>query len=84
MKYAKIEAHKDADLAPDFATSARGMPVVIFSHGVRGHRNIASGVCRELSSQGFAVFSLEHNDGTTACKQDERDMEMKCYEEEDM
>ena len=84
MKYAKIDAHKDADLAPEFSTSARAMPVVIFSHGIRGHRNVASGICRELASQGFAVYSLEHNDGTSACKLNEKDLKMDTYEEEDM
>lgn len=57
---------------------------MIFSHGVWGHRNFCSGVCREFSTQGFAVFSVEHNDGTNAYHFDEEKKEGHEYREEDM
>lgn len=82
LKYAEIDADKDGKLEPSFKN--KKMPVVIFSHGVRGHRNIASGLCREFASQGFAVYSLEHNDGTSATRFDEKTMETIHYVEEDM
>lgn len=57
---------------------------MIFSHGVRGHRNVASGFCREFSSQGFVVYSVQHNDGTAASTFDEKKLEVNHYMEEDM
>lgn len=64
LRYSKINAYVDEPVAQE----VRGgkVPVMIFSHGIRGHRNFCSGVCREFASQGFAVLSVEHNDGTNA------------------
>ena len=81
LKYAEIDADKDGKLHEDFKESK--LPVMIFSHGVRGHRNIASGLCREFASQGFAVYSLEHNDGTSATTIDEK-VGTTYYNQEDM
>ena len=82
LKYAEIDADQDGNVDEDF--KRKKMPVLIFSHGVRGHRNVASGLCREFASQGFAVYSLEHNDGTSASRFDEKQMDTIHYVEEDM
>lgn len=82
LRYAEIDADKDASLDP--AVRGKKLPVVIFSHGIRGHRNIASGLCREFASQGFVVYSIEHNDGTAASSFDEKKMETNHYMFEDM
>lgn len=60
------------------------MPVAIFTHGINQHRNICSGLCRELSSQGIAVFSVEHNDGTASCSFDEKELKMEYYKDMDL
>lgn len=82
LRYAEVDADEDAALDEDFKD--KKVPVVIFSHGVRGHRNIASGLCREFASQGFAVYSLNHNDGTAASMFDDQKHETIHYMEEDM
>jgi len=48
VRYAKIKAEKDVDIADEF--EEKKIPVLIFSHGVRGHRNMCSGFCREFAS----------------------------------
>ena len=82
MRYAEMDSERDADVDEEF--KGQKLPVMIFSHGIRGHRNIASGLCREFASQGFVVYSLEHNDGSAACTFDEKKSETNFYMEEDM
>ena len=82
LRYAEIDADRDAELDGDFKN--KKLPVMIFSHGVRGHRNIASGFCREFASQGFVVYSLDHNDGTCATRFDEKTNQTNYYMQEDM
>lgn len=82
LRYAKINAYTEAPLAEE--AKGKKIPVMIFSHGIRGHRNFCSGVCREFASQGFAVFSVEHNDGTAAYHYNEENKQGKEYREEDM
>jgi hypothetical protein len=82
LRYAEIDADKDADLDPELKN--KKLPIMIFSHGIRGHRNVASGYCREFSSQGFVVYSIEHNDGTAASSFDEKKLETNYYMFEDM
>ena len=82
VRYSKIKAEKDVDIADEF--EEKKIPVLIFSHGVRGHRNMCSGFCREFASQGFAVFSLEHNDHTTSSWINEESKQVEEYKQEDM
>lgn len=37
---------------------------VIFLHGLCGSRTSQSGSCRDMASQGFIVFSIDHHDGS--------------------
>ena len=41
-------------------------PVVIFSHGLHGHRSVTSSVCCDLASHGYIVAAVEHKD-RSAC-----------------
>lgn len=82
MRYSEMDCDRDGQLDEEY--KGKKMPVVIFSHGIRGHRNIASGLLRELASQGFVVYSLDHNDGTGASSLDEKTNEMNYYQQEDM
>lgn len=43
MKYSTIKAEKDVPIAEDL--QGKKLPVLIFSHGVRGHKNSNSGFC---------------------------------------
>lgn len=82
MKYSEMDCDRDGELSEEYKD--KKMPVVIFSHGIRGHRNIASGLLREMASQGFVVYSLDHNDGTAASTFDEKTNETNFYAQEDM
>ena len=82
MKYSEMDCDRDGELADEYQNSK--LPVVIFSHGIRGHRNTSSGLLRELASQGFVVYSLDHNDGTAASTFDEKTNETNYYAKEDM
>lgn len=44
------------------------LPVIVFSHGMAGQRNMYSVICCELASQGFLVASIAHGDGTAWCR----------------
>lgn len=48
VRQARIKAEKDVAVADEF--EEKKIPVLIFSHGVRGHRNMCSGFCREFAS----------------------------------
>lgn len=41
-------------------------PVIIFSHGLGGHRGVYSITCSELASQGYVVLAVEHAEGTAS------------------
>lgn len=82
LRYTEMDCDRDAEIDDDF--KGQKVPVAIFSHGIRGHRNIASGLCRELASQGFIVYSLDHNDGTRASSFDEKTNQTNYYKQEDM
>lgn len=41
-------------------------PVVVFSHGNGGSREIYTTICAEIASQGYIVVALEHLDGSAA------------------
>eukprot|EP00961_Rhodomonas_salina_P223951 3028491-Rhodomonas_salina.1 len=42
----------------------RGWPVIIFSHGLAGHADMYTDLCRSLSSFGYVVIAMEHEDGS--------------------
>lgn len=37
---------------------------IIYSHGLTSCRTFQSGSCRDLASQGYIVFAIDHHDGT--------------------
>jgi len=49
VRYSKIKAEKDVPIAEEFVNNknlvGKKLPILIFSHGVRGHRNFCSGFC---------------------------------------
>jgi len=56
-------APEDAPL-PDCPIDNGKWPVVIFSHGLGGHADMYSSICRALASFGCIVVALEHEDGS--------------------
>lgn len=42
------------------------LPLIVFSHGLAGHRSMYAIICAELASHGYMVFALEHADGTAS------------------
>jgi platelet-activating factor acetylhydrolase len=49
-------------------TEKESFPVIVFSHGMAGQRNMYSVLCCELASQGYLVASIAHGDGTAWCR----------------
>lgn len=47
--------------------SGRRLPVVVFSHGLAGNRNLYAALCTSLASQGYLVAAIEHRDGSASC-----------------
>lgn len=46
-------------------TSPLGFPVIVFSHGLLGTKELYSAVTMELASHGFIVLALQHMDGSS-------------------
>jgi len=63
-----LDAVLDGDIAPDF--EATSLIPVVFCHGISSHRTMYSGICRDLASHGYIVFSLDHRDGTASFYKD--------------
>ncbi len=55
----KNEADQSTDASLKF-------PVIVFSHGLHGHRTVYSGICCDLASHGYIVAAIEHKD-RSAC-----------------
>jgi len=53
----RISTNKKQPLA-----SGGKFPVVVFSHGISGHRSCYSTYCASLASYGFVVAAIEHRD----------------------
>lgn len=45
----------------------RALPVIVFSHGLAGNRNLYAGLSTSLASQGYLVAAIEHRDGSASC-----------------
>lgn len=64
LHYISIPVVKDAPLlAPN--TSNNRWPVMVFSHGLGGHRNAYSHLVGSIASHGVIVIAPEHRDGST-------------------
>lgn len=63
-----MDTVQDGDLANDFMTAdeskRKNLIPVIYSHGLTSCRTFQSGSCRDLASNGYIVFSIDHHDGT--------------------
>jgi hypothetical protein len=51
-------------VARDAKPALNEMQLLVFSHGMMGHRNICATICMELASHGVAVMTLTHDDGS--------------------
>jgi platelet-activating factor acetylhydrolase len=63
---ARPSPRRPALQAPPLAATGTPLPVVVFSHGLGGHRAVYSIICGELASQGYVVLAVEHADGTAS------------------
>ena len=41
--------------------------LIVFSHGLAGHRSMYAVLCSALASQGYIVAAMEHRDGSASC-----------------
>lgn len=73
VSLARIRAVPDIPIAP-ISTSQAKLPVVLFSHGLGGTATMYSAQVCELASQGYVVFALTHNDGSSALAELDNDV----------
>lgn len=64
LTYINIPAHRNAQIKKSPADSKR-WPVIVFSHGLAGSRNLYSHICGSLASYGVVVVALDHRDGSS-------------------
>ncbi|TVY44387.1 putative phospholipase A2 [Lachnellula occidentalis] len=64
LHYVQIPALKNAPLLKPSTTTAR-WPVMLFSHGLGGSRNVYSHIAGSIASHGMIVVCPEHRDGST-------------------
>lgn len=56
------------DAPPCFVSDGRrALPVIVFSHGLAGNRNLYAALSTSLASQGYLVAAIEHRDGSASC-----------------
>ena len=60
----RIDVQVDGLLAPEFRAGKPLIPIV-FSHGLTGSGTMYSVMSRELASQGYMVFLIDHQDGSS-------------------
>ncbi|PGH23801.1 hypothetical protein AJ80_02049 [Polytolypa hystricis UAMH7299] len=63
FQWIKIPAARDASVKPPLPQ--RRWPVLVFSHGIGGSRNMYSFLLACLASHGLVVFAPEHRDGSS-------------------
>ncbi|KAI4747534.1 hypothetical protein E4T50_02222 [Aureobasidium sp. EXF-12298] len=64
LYYISIPAQRNAPLLAPPTTNKR-WPVMIFSHGLAGNRNLYSHVCGSMASYGLVVIAMDHRDGSS-------------------
>lgn len=64
-----LPLHRGAPMAVPPASHqghcADGFPVIVFSHGLFGGREMYTSLCQDLASWGFIVVILQHQDGSS-------------------
>jgi platelet-activating factor acetylhydrolase len=55
-----MDVFENASISQDF--KEKPLIPIVWSHGRGGSRDIYSGLCSELASQGYIVFALNHQD----------------------
>jgi dienelactone hydrolase len=66
-RYSVFGAHQvTQEAVRDAAPSAEAFPLVVFSHGMAGHRRQSTFYCTHLASHGYAVASADHGGSTIA------------------
>ena len=73
LYWIRLRAHRNAPLlAPPSTppadhphTPPARWPVIVFSHGLAGGRNMYSYICGDLASHGCVVVALDHRDGSS-------------------
>ncbi|KAI4722207.1 hypothetical protein E4T48_01555 [Aureobasidium sp. EXF-10727] len=64
LYYITIPAQRNAPLLAPTTSNSR-WPVMIFSHGLAGNRNLYSHVCGSMASYGLVVIAMDHRDGSS-------------------
>lgn len=62
--YISIPAHRNAPLK-NASTREKRWPVMFFSHGLAGSRNLYSHICGSIASHGVVVIAMDHRDGSS-------------------
>ena len=61
----RMETAEEGELPEEFAKGLKKLIPVIYCHGLSSNRSMHSGTCRDLASNGYIVFIMDHEDGTS-------------------
>ena len=75
----EMDVYCNSPLSKDFENGSNKLIPIIFSHGLQASRGFYSVICRELASQGFIVFALDHRDGSCHYTEDSDGKESKKF-----
>jgi len=58
-------SHGGGNSIDDSGNNSNGFPLLIFSHGLFGGREMYTSLCQDLASWGFIVLVIQHQDGSS-------------------
>ena len=61
-----MDVCENGELPSEFEKGEKKLIPLIFLHGLSMNRTTNSGTCKDFSSHGYIVFTIDHEDGTSS------------------